>query len=179
MISQPSTTPEVYKPTGAGDGDAYKLLFDESIRTLELLDRRADSFRTAYVTVLAFVGSGTAFLAGNVLTRFERDGTLRVLALSATVCFFGGLAVAIFDLLPRRRHLGIDTAPLAKYVDTFPGAYNVTLARLSQQNSAIAANLRRFLTRLSLRFAIFLALCFCSLLLWVVLAWVGQVEPAA
>lgn len=177
--SSPETTP--YKPHGRGDPESYRLAFDESVRTLEVLDKRLERVQTSYVAVLAFLGSASAFLAGSVLTSLERTDEIRIYSFIATVLFLGALGLAIWDLWPRRRPGGVDAATIVRaYVEPEVAApLELTLAKLATQNADVAHRLRSSMAGMSARFAIFLVLSMMSIGLWILTAWVGDLVPAS
>ena len=162
-----------FEPTGKGDEKAYELVFKQSVRTLDVLDRRVEAQRTGYLAILAFVGTATAFLAGSALLRYERDSTLRWLAFVATVLAAAALSLAVYDLWPRQRPAGIDANTMAEYVDKWPGAYVIVLAHMATKNSEQAEKVRKSVRQTAIRFALFLGLSFSSLVVWILLAWIG------
>lgn len=165
-----------YKPHGQGNLDSYRLAFDESVRTLDVLERRLERVQTSYIAVLAFLGSGTAFLAGSVLTNLERTTQVRWLSFLATVLFGGSLGLAVWDLWPRRRSGGVDAALIVRaYIEPDVAApYELTLAKLATQNADVASRSREAMRRMSLRFAVFLSMTTLSIALWIATAWVGK-----
>jgi hypothetical protein len=175
--SEPAKPP--YKPHGRGNLDSYRLAFDESVRTLELLDKRLERVQTAYIAVLAFLGSAAAFLAGSVLTTLERTTQVRWLSSAATAMFAVALGLAIWDLWPRRRPGGVDAALIVQaYIEPDVAApYELTLAKLATQNAEVAESVRYAMRLVSIRFALFLSMTTVSIALWVITAWVGKRIP--
>ena len=168
-----------YHPTGMGDAESYRLAFDESTRALDLLDQRLSRLYTSYIAVLAFVGTGTAFLAGTVLTDFQRTGAVVGLSAVASVFLISSLAIAVWDLWPRHRHGGTDTEKLVRYIEgDISPTYKSTLAALATQNSRIAEGQRKKIARVARRFAVFLALSTSSTVVWLAVAWIAETNPA-
>lgn len=180
-MARPQTSPPTseYQPTGLGDVAGYQLAYDESVRTLELLDQRVSRLHTSYIAVLAFVGSGTAFLAGTVLSDFERTPGVTALAAIASAFLAGALGLAVWDLWPRHRPGGVDASEIVKYVESdIPGSHSLALLALATENSAKARKLRASIRRVAIRFAIFLALATSSTLVWLAVAWIAEKAPA-
>lgn len=169
-----------YRPHGRGDAATYRLAFDESLRSLEVLEKRRERIQTSYVALLAFVGSSSAFLAGSVLTGVERTATIRALSAGATALFATALVVAVWDLWPHRRPGGVDAARiLSSYIETdVPASYEMTLAELTVQNAEVARTSRAAMRRMSIRFAVFLSLTTVSIALWISTAWIGDRLPS-
>ncbi len=170
-----------YAPSGNGDRDSYRLAFDESVRTLDLLDRRVERIHTGYVAVLAFTGSGSAFLAGSVLSDYKHSGWVVGGAALASAAFLGALALAVWDLWPRNRYGGEDTLMLVRdFIERdIPASYRMTLAVLSIRNAATADEVVDATKRMSKRFAVFLLMASLSVVLWLAVGFLAHHQPAS
>lgn len=78
--------------------EAYKLAYDEAVRSLAHQQARLDDLRTRAGIVLSAAAIATSLLSGKAL----EDGSLTLWVWTAFACFVGVSALALLVLLPRR-----------------------------------------------------------------------------